>query len=316
MLRVRRLYSDVAKSNKQLLDEFYQYYTTKKDLRPLIYRPRNATVLRSMDLKDPETNKPVQPRDPVRPLGKGVLNGYIESIQGGSTELLDWVHQWCGVSLRKKTLFRYLSGSHLQTMLFSSLFRIGHYSHTLGVLHSYQPRIVAAGNNRAYNVEEYFNTVVACSLLRNSAQELVNPDIALKKLKVNWNKTTTRDIKTGLTWPLVQAYARQQGIDPTKITLAGLEKTDVVIQLPEPAEDVEAYISRNKNLYYIARVLASYSEACPQEVNSFIDQYKKSLSTVAKQDDYESSIESMKALLVKEEPKEEPKEEAEQEQEK
>ncbi|KAL3239977.1 mitochondrial 37S ribosomal protein mS44 MRP13 [Nakaseomyces bracarensis] len=311
MLRFRRLYS-VAKSNKQLLDEFYEYYSTKKDLRPLIYRPRNATVLRSMDLKDPVTNKPLQPRDPVRPLGKQVLNGYIESLPEGSKELMDWLHKWCGVSLRKKTLFRYLSGSHLQTMLFSSLFRIGHFGHTLGLLHSYQGRIVAAGNTQAYNAEQYFNTAIACSILRNSAKGLVDSGIALKKLRVNWAKTTTREIRTGLTWPLIEAYAHQQGIDATKITLAGVEK-NVPIQLPKPEEDLTNYVSRNKYLYYIARVIAEHSETCPNDITVFIQDYQKSLSSIQKQDDYESSIESMQQLLShdKEQPEEQSEEQSE-----
>ncbi|KAI8383458.1 related to 37S ribosomal protein MRP13, mitochondrial [Nakaseomyces glabratus] len=292
-----RFYSAVAKSNKQLLDEFYQYHTTRMNLRPLIYRPKNATLLRSMDLKDPETNKPIQPREPMKPLKKQVLNNYVQEIPQGSKELMDFLQKWFKVSNRKRELFAFLEGSHLQVMLAASLFRIGHYSHVLGLLHSYQSKVVGTGNTKAYDQDRFFNTVLMCSLLRNDLKDLKDAEIGLKKLKVNWGKVTEKNDTLGLTQPLLEAYANQQGISKEDLVLKGRE-TISNINLPSIGDEsrfsrLVTFITENKYTYFLARTIQKFSESCPNEIETFINEYKNALTTLKKDDEYDWSVQNM-----------------------
>ncbi|QLQ78819.1 hypothetical protein HG537_0B01670 [Torulaspora globosa] len=289
---------------KTVLDEFFTYHTTNAALKPWIYRPKNANILLTMDLKDPVTKTPIKPRKAVPTVAQKVLNDYIASVQPGSKELLDWLRDWTCVTTRKKALWNYISGQHIENLLVSSFFRVGFYSQILGLLYSRRRDFIKAGNKSAFDVEHFFNAVIMCSVQRNAYKCLRDKEIARKKLENAWRQVSNQDNQTGLTNALVKAYCNQQGLDTVPV-LNGLAETE--IKLDRPADiatasdgELAAFVFANKNRYLIARTIQEFSEAqdVDPKISQFIQDYQAVCQKLDKDDLYDLYKSSMAQIYA------------------
>ena len=294
MLAFKRFASSTA--HKRELQEFFTYHTTKAELKPWIYRPKNANILLTMDLKDPETNAPLKPRSPVQPLSRKVLDQYVNSIEPNSRELVDWLRGWTDVSIRKRELWNYISSGHLQNMLMQSFFKIGSYASLVNTLYSRQKKFVEAKNQDAFDVERFFNTIIACNLHRNHELGYKTGDVALRKLETAWKHVTCRDNETGLANCLVGALIKQQGIT-AEPKLRGLSSKPINLpSLPEneSSGNTAASISEQKFTYIIARTVLEFDPEADQAIKTFVRTYQARLKELGREDLYEDNVASMK----------------------
>lgn len=285
---------------KAKLEEYFTFHTTNAALKPWIYRPKNANYLLTMDLKDPKTNRPLQPRKPVAALSRKVLNDYIETVNPKSNELVEWFKSWTEVTPRKRALFNYISSQHIQNMLISSFFKLGYYDELLMNLHNNKAKFLRAQNTEAFDLEHVFNTIVMCKLHKNSLRNYRDGDLAKKKLMRTWSSITNRNNDSGLANCLINALAKQQGFE---VQLKGLEGKEV--SLPELANienlnipKLLSFIQDNQSSYLLARTIAQFGEdsSMDPKIKLFISSYQQVAQKLGKTDIYDSYLESMKNI--------------------
>lgn len=299
MLAFKRFASNLGPKVK--LEEFYTYHTTNAALKPWIYRPKNANILLTMDLKDPKTNAPLQPRDPVLPLSHKVLNEYIASLNPGSTDLVGWFKKWTNVTTRRRAIWNYICSSHIQNMLIATFFTLGSYPQIVSALYCKRDKFLEARNYDAYDVEHFFNTIMMCSLHRNELKSLNDAIKAEKKLNNCWSIVSSKNNETGLANALVATLAKQQGFEKLPI-LKGLEPSEVVLPKCDPADSsvgkLAAFIFNNKNTYLIARTIAEFqdSESVDPNIEDFIANYQTISQKLEKDDLYDMYKKSMKKV--------------------
>ncbi|CEP61539.1 mitochondrial 37S ribosomal protein mS44 MRP13 LALA0_S03e05116g [Lachancea lanzarotensis] len=294
----RRCASTFQKADAKL-DQFYKYHATQASLRPWIYRPRNSNMLLTLDLKDPDSDAPLKPRAPVRPLSRKTLNTYIWSAQEAS-QLLDLLHKWTSLTTRKTGIWHYFTASHLQNILFASTFKLGKLSSFLKHLYLWRPRFVEAQNGAIFDVEHFFNSVVTCQLHRNNARNLSDAATAQNKLLTAWNQVTDKNNESGLTSHLVAALAKQQGFAPD-VPLPGLPEVPLVL----PTADVKqwskgklaSFLSENRFRYIMARSLLEYGNLTPPVVD-FVGSYKAIMKKLKRPDIYEEYVVNAKTLAT------------------
>lgn len=305
-----------ASSNgaKVALDEFFTYHTTNAALKPWIYRPKNANILLTMDLKDPATGAPLQPRRPMPQVAQRFLSEYIATLQPGSTELLDWLRNWTSVTTRKRAIWNYISASQIQTILVSSFFLLGSYSKVVGLLYSKKKNFLQAKNQDAYDVEHLFNTILMCSLHRNAVKGLNDKAIAARKLENAWKQVTNAENQTGLANVLVDTYVKQQGLEQRPL-LKGF--TEVELNLPKLAEGENAdkgklasYLYANKYTYLMAKTIEEFNDAVDPKITEFTKEYATISQELGESEPYEAYKTSMTELLEAQQPQpEEPAQE-------
>ncbi|QLG70229.1 hypothetical protein HG535_0A01670 [Zygotorulaspora mrakii] len=289
-------------SPKAKLEEFFTYHTTSALLKPWIYRPKNANYLLTMDMKDPNSNRPLQPRKPVGPLSRKVLNDYIESIPARSNELVEWFRNWTQVTPRKRQVFNYVSSQHIQLMLVSSFFKLGSYDELLMNLYNNKAKFLKAQNNEAFDVEHFFNTIIMCKLHKNHLCNYRDAELAKRKLIKTWKAITNRNDKTGLANALVSVLARQQGFE---VDLKGLSVTDIVLPKLGEIENTNPskllnFIQENRYVYLMLRTIVEFSNDGPIDsiIENFISSYRRAAEELGKDDIYDNYIESMKNLWI------------------
>lgn len=311
MLIFRRFAS--SNGARAVLDEFFTYHTTNAALKPWIYRPKNANILLTMDLKDPSTGAPLQPRRPMPQVAQRALNDYIGTLQPGSTELLDWLKEWTSVTTRKKAIWNYLTASQIQTILVSSFFRLGSYSKIVGLLYSKRKGFLDAKNVNAYDVEHFFNTIIMCSLHRNSVKGLNDEAIAAKKLETAWKQVTSVENITGLANALINTYIKQQNLG-VKPQLKGLSETEINLPTIDNIESLDkvklnSHLHVHKSKYLIARTIEEFNDEVNPKITQFIEEYKAVCQRANESDPYDAYKQSMTHLLEAKEPQaEEPPE--------
>lgn len=281
------------------LGELYKYHATSAALKPLIYRPKNANILLAKDLKDPETNAPLKPRPPLKPLSRSVLNTYIWTSQD-ATQLISLLKKWTSITTRKRGLWGFFTADHVQNILIASMFKLGKFSYFVKELYDLKPRFIEAKNDGIYDVEHFFNSMVMCQIHRNALGNLQDAAIANKKLINAWNHVSVRENKSGLANLLVKALQKQQGID--NVQLEGFPSAD--LQLPPLVEEARsqgklaAYLSKNRFTYLMARTVLEFGES-NSEILAFVEKYKSISSKLQRPDVYEEYVSNAKQLLNK-----------------
>ncbi|CCK68565.1 mitochondrial 37S ribosomal protein mS44 MRP13 KNAG_0B01180 [Huiozyma naganishii CBS 8797] len=291
---------------KQQLADYFEYYMTPIAQRPFIYRPRNANILLTMDIKDPKTNLPVKPRAPIKPIAKSVLNEYIKSATEKG-ELFEWFKNWTKVSVRKRHLWNYLDAKHIQNALVHSFFETGDYCRIVGFFYTKRGSLVNSGNVGAYNVEEFFNTLVMCNLHRQRVKGFNEPERAAKKLKVAWGVVTQRENKSGLADLLVQCMAKEQNFKPSLRAFVRKE----VLELPTSAslsdsEELKQFVAANENTYLICRTLLDYGSDTITGGNldtlkRFVTEYQQASQKFNLSDKYDAYVKALEQLYPKSE---------------
>lgn len=304
MLAFKRFASSLGPKAK--LDEFFAYHTTNAALKPWIYRPKNANILLTMDLKDPNTNAPLQPRDPVLPLSHKVLNEYIASLEPRSTDLVEWLKNWTNISIRKRAVWNYIGSSHIQNMLITTFSTLGSYTQLVNVLYGKRNKFLEARNYDAFDVEHVFNTMTMCNLHRNQLKSFKDPKVAERKLNNCWGIVSLKNNETGLANALVATMAKQQGFESLPI-LDGLEPAEVKLPSFDVANSsvgkLAAFIFDNKNTYLIARTIAEFqdAESVDPRIKDFISNYQTISQKLGKDDFYDMYTTSMKKLWATDE---------------
>ncbi|CAI4038779.1 hypothetical protein SMKI_06G1270 [Saccharomyces mikatae IFO 1815] len=293
---VWRRFVSTGETAKARLDEFLIYHKTDAKLKPFIYRPKNAQILLTKDIKDPKTKEPLQPRPPVKPLSKQTLNDFIQSVEPNSTELLDWFKEWTGTSIRKRAIWTYISPVHVQKMLTASFFKIGKYAHMVGLLYGIEHKFLKAQNSSVFDIEHFFNINIMCALHRNKLRNYKDVEIAQRKLQVAWKKVLERKNNTGLANILVSTLGRQVGFKPE---LAGLEPVQISLpSVPTSITGVElkSFLNRNEGTYLIARTLLDFDQNNAQypELQEYIRQYQSALGENS--DPYDTYLKSLEQL--------------------
>ncbi|KAG0668018.1 hypothetical protein C6P45_005154 [Maudiozyma exigua] len=278
---------------RQQIDNYFTYFQTKNELRPLIYRQKNANTLLAMDLKDPVTKQQIKPREPIASVPKQLLTTYIKSIPQGSNEFFEWLKPWMQLTTRKKEIYQYFTSTHLQNILIQSCFIIGDYTRMVGYLYIQRPKFLNANHGSIFDVDHFYNTLLMCSLQRGSIMNFGGPEIAKKKVQQMWLNTVNKEQKLGLAPLLVECYAKQQGFDASGLMP---ELNNVPIVLPKLTNEMtpETFVQKNEPLYLICRTISQFSTDVPSEITSFINEYKtltaKSDNSTDVYDKYVSSM--------------------------
>ncbi|QHS73395.1 mitochondrial 37S ribosomal protein mS44 MRP13 [Saccharomyces paradoxus] len=293
---VWRRFASTGETAKAKLDEFLIYHKTDAKLKPFIYRPKNAQILLTKDIRDPKTREPLQPRSPVKPLSKQTLSDFIYSVKPNSTELLDWFKEWTGTSIRKRAIWSYISPIHVQKMLTASFFKIGKYAHMVGLLYGIEHKFLKAQNPSAFDIEHFFNTNIMCALHRNKLRNYTDAGIAQRKLQVAWKKVLNRKNNTGLANILVATLGRQVGFTPE---VAGLQP--VQISLPDipnslSGAELKDLLYKYEGTYLIVRTLLDIDQHNAEylELQEFIRQYQSALGET--NDPYDTHLKSLEQL--------------------
>lgn len=292
-----------APSPKEQLDHFHSYYSTKKSLRPFIYRSKNALSLLSKDLKDPKTGETLKPKRPVVPINSEVLNQYIKSIPEGSNDLVKWFQEWTSLNYRKRPVWNYILPSHVQNMLISSYSHIGHYGYLLSALYATRRNFTLAGNSKIFDVDHFFNSIILCNIHRNEVFDYgKNTNITIKKLKNAWSNTIIReeDVKSkGITKLLLQSLSKQANIDALEIVPHF--KNAEIVKLPKLSDESKlGYLTfkKNKYLYIQCRTIKQFDNAA-SEIDEFINNFQKLEQKLQLQDVYDEFVASGKNLYTK-----------------
>ncbi|KAK5960624.1 mitochondrial 37S ribosomal protein mS44 MRP13 PWA37_002052 [Arxiozyma heterogenica] len=304
--------STSSSSVKSQLDEYLTYYNTKKELRPYIYRPKNHNKLLTMSIpiKDDYGNiidhATPEPKDPIRPISPKLLTEYIDSVED-KKELFKWIKKWTDVTPRKKDVWKLWKPKHLQKLLIKSLTELGEYSNVLGFIYSQKNKFVQAKNGQVFNVENFFNTVLLCTILRNNLIKSPNSTIALKKLKTAWSITQLKENKTGLSNILVQSLEQIQNFNVSN-ELNGFENKNLVLpnlsnlDLKHVASNRNKIIQDNELIYFISRALLERANlkqiVLPPDIltslQEFIMNFRQLLPD--KEDKYDKMMKSMNEL--------------------
>lgn len=294
------------------LDEYLAYYNTKKELRPYIYRPKNHNKLLTMSIpiKDDHGNiidyETPKPKDPIRPISPKLLTKYIDSVKDRN-ELLQWVKEWTDVTTRKKDVWKLWRPIHLQKLLIKSLTEFGGYSNMLGFIYALKDKFVRAKNGQVYNIENFFNTVLLCTLLRNHLIRSPDSKIALRKLKTAWSITQLKENETGLSNILIQTLEQVQGFK-TSNELKGFESKSLTLPNLNNLDSLmntsykEKIMQDNELAYLISRTLLERVNLKPidlspetlRSMQNFVHDYQQLLS--GKEDKYDKMMKSMDEL--------------------
>ncbi|CDO95707.1 unnamed protein product [Kluyveromyces dobzhanskii CBS 2104] len=288
---------------RAVLDNFLQFVKTPQTLRPYIYRKKNANRLLAMDLKDPETKLPIQPRPAVLRPSASILDGVILNASSAK-ELENMVREWKDITPRRKEFWSYLNSQHLQNFLLVSTFKFGSLGMILNVLYQIQPQLVKAGQLEAYNGDVWYNSVLMCQLHRNEFQNVQDSEMVTRGLRKLSSTVTLREDTTGLTKELVRALGRQQNVHTKLPNFAknveiNLPSIDVATTSPSK---LSAFLTKNASPYLFSRTALHFGST-EAKLQQFVDNYKAALAQNSASDIYDNYVSQYKAFLKQEEPK-------------
>ncbi|CCD25920.2 mitochondrial 37S ribosomal protein mS44 MRP13 NDAI_0G01440 [Naumovozyma dairenensis CBS 421] len=312
----KRFLSTQAETYRSQLDSFLRYHKTEKSLKPLIYRPKNASKLLTMDMKDPKTHELLKPLPAISTLSKSVLVSYVDCMEfGDRAVLLKWFHEWVSVTPRKKLLWKYLDSSLISKLMYSSFFKIGGYTQLINMLYNNRVKFITAKNSAVFDIEGYFNTWMMCNLHRNQLMKFEDMELLRKKLMNAWRKVAHIERRTGLHLLLMDAWEKQMGYNPKdilknvpefKLKLPSLEK---VSEEPITEVSMEKFVKDNERNYVLSRTILDFNpvEKDNMVLNKFIKEYQTYSAEVngTTKDIYDEYTKSMGKIW---EPKEEEKE--------
>ncbi|AAS52361.1 AEL323Wp [Eremothecium gossypii ATCC 10895] len=292
---IRSLATQVQSAPKDGGDfvRYLEYLKTSKDMRPLLYRPRNAAKLLTMDLGGGEIPTP---RDPIQLPSVLTYAQLLDQME--SAEQL----QKHFVELRqvhKKALWEHLSAQHLQHILLRATFGLHCFGPTLTAVYQLKPLFARAKNTTAYDVDHLFNTILTCRLHTNSLLQEIDPVVATKKVAMSWENTNVRQTSTGLSAELLTALSKQVGGEipvPTEL------KVPVIL----PSIDVDAcsmgkaaaFVSAHRIRYLQARTATTFGST-NEAVMAFVSCYRAALERTGRVDFYDLCV---AALAPKQEP--------------
>ncbi|AET38324.1 mitochondrial 37S ribosomal protein mS44 MRP13 Ecym_2611 [Eremothecium cymbalariae DBVPG len=276
--------------------EFVEFIKTPKEMRPYIYRPKNADKLLAMDLKDSD-NKPLQSRPPIKKPSRAAFNNLLFQMQSPG-ELTGLLQEWVDITPRKKVLWAYFHSEHLQNMLIVSTFKLGMYGKLLQKIYELQPNFKQANNGHIYNANNWLTTNLMCRLQINGAKNFKNKFLVKKKVVTLLESTANKHETNGLAKELLMCINKQQDTDisiPTEL--------DKPVNLP--SIDVEKstfgvlakYITAHRNLYLEARTALEFGSD-NDSVKLFVNNYQTILNKLKRPGDiYDESVASLKQLI-------------------
>lgn len=247
------------------LDDYLTYYNTPMELRPYIYRPKNHNKLLTMSVpvKDDHGNiidhDTPTPRDPIKPISSDLITQYIDSIQD-KKELMEWLKQWMAVTTRKKSIWKLWKPIHLQKILLKSFFEIGGYSNFLGYIFTQNNKFIEAKNSQVFNIENFLNSVLLCSLLRDHINRSFDSKASLQKLKNAWTVTQFKTNRTGLVNILIQSLEQRQRFTALDELKAYKPKNLVLPIFPSLESksfqfNKDKFLKDNELVYFICRTI-------------------------------------------------------------
>lgn len=297
---------------KSQLDEYLAYYNTTKQSKPQMYKPKDGNKLLTMSIPIMNDHgsivghKTHKSKDPIKPISPKLLTKYIDSAED-KDELFQWVKEWTYVATKKKDVWKLWRPIHLQKLLIRSLTEFGEYSNMLGLIYSLKDKFVRAKNGQVYNIENFFNTVLLCTLLRNHLIPFPDSKIALRKLKTAWSITQLKENKTGLSNILIQSLEQVQKFNTSNELIGFEDKSLVLLNLSNfnskmVTSNKEKIIQKNELVYLISRTLLDRVNLkqidIPQEslasMQKFVNGYQQFLS--GEEDKYEKMMKSMDEL--------------------
>ncbi|QEU59156.1 Mrp13 [Kluyveromyces lactis] len=296
--------------SRAVFDNFLQFVKTPQTLRPYIYRKKNANRLLAMDLKDPETKLPIQPRPSVLRPSASVLNSVILNTSSAE-ELENMVRDWKNITPRRKEFWSYLTPQHLQNMLLTSTFKFGALGAVLNVLYQIQPLLVKAKQLEAYNVDVWYNTVLMCQLHRNAFHNVEDSGMVERGLRKLSSTVTKREDTTGLTKEIVQALGRQQNVE---VKLPNFAR-NIEINLPSidvstaSQNQLRTFLTKNTTQYLLSRTALDFGST-EAKLQQFVENYQAVLAQNSVADIYDKYVSQYKQLLTQKSAESETTEEA------
>ena len=264
MLRLHRSFSCSCKSLQQAsaslareqIDAYVQYFRTPKDLRPLVYREKNASHLLSRDLWDEVAKKRVVPLEPPTVPSKSALIKIISECTDGeelkeSRDLL--------LELSKKP--NYTSPDHIDAFLEKSA-QLRKFPHALTFIYS-QPSL------RQRLDSHNLNTILVY-LYINDRKSLLN---SVSKAQVALDKIRKPNVITDLL--RASLYLKHNEQVPADLKEKITSSTETV-SIPQLSLDKSiGALSRDYNTYR-----NKYLELAPIAIEASKDEALASLQTV------------------------------------
>ncbi|KAH3902917.1 uncharacterized protein SCODWIG_03209 [Saccharomycodes ludwigii] len=283
-----------------VLNDFFQYIRTPKNLKPLIYRPKNKNLLFAMDLKDKKTNKPLQPRDPFKVPSKSVLTQFIWESKDPSS--IKWLINELEHLNNRKSIFwtDYFSGTHVRSLILSSYFK---HSGVLSSLAFYfvnsalRTKFVQNKNKtnigNVYNMEDY---LVPSYTVRLSKKNIFNCEPNVSKLVHQWNFVKDSNETTGLAKLLIKQLLGEK----KALELGFIKKWKDDVTLPT-IDVVETslgkcadYLHKQKSVFFTCRTLIDSGLQDNKEISRFIEEYKACLAKTKRVDLYDEVVNNLK----------------------
>lgn len=277
------------------LNEFIRFVKTPQTLKPFIYRKKNANRLLAMDLKDPESNLPVQPRDPVKVPRISTLNKVIYNASSYE-ELKNIAQEWSSITPRKTLFWSYFEAIHLHNFLLVSTFKHASYGPALNLLYQLQYLFAKAKETDAFDVNLWFNTVVMCQLHRNELLDVKGTEMAERGFKKLWSTVAVKNDSTGLAEELFKCLNRQHGssikfpLDTTPVSLPTFSLEDQTVKKQRN------FLQDNKPLYLFSKTASAFGST-NEEIEKFISSYAALAKQVGQADVYDSFVAQYKSAL-------------------
>lgn len=282
-----RLYSQVKARSSKFYD-FIEYMNTPARLRPLIYRPKNANILLTKDLKDSD-NKPLRPRRPLEMPSKADFNRVLQKLKTPQ-DLSRLFDKWINITTRKRKVWQYFVPEHLESMVTISAFKLGCFGKTLQQLYELQPKFKLVGNEKVYDIEHWCNSVLMCRLHIGKLSNVIDARKTERNFRALWKSVALMESTTGLLYQLVLCLNRQQ---KAKITLP--EKFQQNVQLPilevstTSVGKLANFFAKNRSLYIKAHTVLDFGSE-DVEVRNFVEMCKAIQKKLGKPDIYKEIV--------------------------
>lgn len=166
----RRLHTKAAEEASSSINEYLQFFKTPKDLRPLVYRPKNASELISRDLWDPVNKKRILPLNAPKIPSINKLTHLIND-----TTTIDELNELTPKIIRLSNhKINYTNEIHLINYLEKSA-ELRKFPHALTLLYS---------NNDLKHLLSYniLNSILSFLYLQGKSSAVIKTNVALKQI--------------------------------------------------------------------------------------------------------------------------------------
>lgn len=297
------LETDPASLAQEQIDAYVKYFRTTKNLRPLVYREKNASDLLSRDLWDEVAKKRVVPLDPPKVPSKGALSKLINNASSVAE-----LYAARDLMLELSQQANYTAPHHVNVFLEKSA-EMRKFPHALTYLYTQK--------SLRHKLDPSNLNMVLFFLYINNRKSLLN---ALEKAKVATQKIRKTDAVSDLLKASI--YIKNGAEVPTELSDA--ISTAQAVFIPELHLDksvgslLKEYAAHRTTYLQFSPIALQCSKALPavanvQKISQFVQDFKQLQQKLQLKDAF-STIQGKSIFRRPKQPAAEPKEEQAEEQ--